>query len=53
LKTKYFDVDLHWVAKHNNREMSVFYGADTDEEKWNMLKAAREGGNVTWNIEIF
>ena len=29
LKTKHFNADLKWVAKHNNRAMGVFYGTDT------------------------
>jgi hypothetical protein len=42
LKTKHFDVDLEWVGKHKNREMSAFYGADSEEEEEkNTVKAAR------------
>jgi hypothetical protein len=46
LKTKYFDVDLKWVAKHKNREMSVFHGTDPDEEECDMLKVVTGKGSV-------
>ncbi|POS85971.1 hypothetical protein EPUL_002723, partial [Erysiphe pulchra] len=46
LKTKHFDVDLHWLAKYKNRSMSEFYFADSDHERWEMMKSARGGGSV-------
>lgn len=30
-KLKHFDVDLEWVSKVRNQQMSVFWSADTDE----------------------
>ncbi|KAI1002813.1 hypothetical protein K3495_g5387 [Podosphaera aphanis] len=46
LKTKHFDVDLHWLAKFKNKSMSEFFYADSDEERFEMMKAARGGGSV-------
>ncbi|TQS34117.1 hypothetical protein Golomagni_05513, partial [Golovinomyces magnicellulatus] len=46
LKTKHFDVDLHWLAKFKNKSMSEFYYADSDEERWEIMKVARGGGSV-------
>lgn len=46
LKTKHFDIDLHWLAKFRNKSMSEFYFADTDEERLEMMKVARGGGSV-------
>ena len=32
-KVKHFDVDLEWVSKVRNQQMSVFWSADSDEGK--------------------
>ncbi|CCU80437.1 FAD binding domain-containing protein [Blumeria hordei DH14] len=45
-KTKHFDVDLHWLAKFRNKSMNEFYYADSDEERWEIMKSARGGGSV-------
>ncbi|KIW20032.1 hypothetical protein PV08_00607 [Exophiala spinifera] len=46
-KLKHFDVDLEWVSKVRNQQMAVFWSADTDEERFEMLKMARNGGSIT------
>lgn len=46
LKTKHFDVDLHWLAKFKNKSLSEFYNADSDTERWEIMKSARGGGSV-------
>ncbi|KHJ36274.1 putative fad binding domain protein [Erysiphe necator] len=52
LKTKHFDVDLHWLAKYKNRSMSEFYFADSDQERWEMMKSARGGGSVNPEFKV-
>ncbi|XMA08622.1 hypothetical protein WAI453_001413 [Rhynchosporium graminicola] len=46
LKTKHFDIDLSWLAKFKNHNMSAFWKADSDGERVEMMKAARGGGSV-------
>jgi hypothetical protein len=46
LKTKHFDVDLGWVGKYRNYHLATFWSADTDEERFQMIKEARNGGSV-------
>jgi len=46
-KTKYFDLDLDWVGKYKNHNMSTFWSADDDEERFEMIRAARNGGSIT------
>ncbi|RMZ79207.1 hypothetical protein DV738_g3507, partial [Chaetothyriales sp. CBS 135597] len=46
-KIKHFDVDLEWVSKTRNQRMAMFWTADTDEERLQMLKEARGGGSIT------
>ncbi|KAL2443551.1 hypothetical protein ABEF95_006560 [Exophiala dermatitidis] len=46
-KLKHFDVDLEWVSKLRNQQMSVFWSADTDEERFQFLAQARNGGSIT------
>ncbi|OCT51758.1 FAD binding domain protein [Cladophialophora carrionii] len=46
-KLKHFDVDLEWVSKVRNQQMSVFWSADSDQERMEMLKEARNGGSIT------
>ncbi|KAL5326710.1 hypothetical protein ACEPPN_004399 [Leptodophora sp. 'Broadleaf-Isolate-01'] len=46
LKTKHFDVDLCWLAKFKNHNMSEFWKADSDAERVEMMKVARGGGSV-------
>ncbi|KIW34158.1 uncharacterized protein PV07_00954, partial [Cladophialophora immunda] len=43
-KLKHFDVDLEWVSKVRNQQMSVFWSADSDDERFELLKEARNGG---------
>jgi thioredoxin reductase len=47
LKVKYFDVDLDWVGKFRNFNQAAFWSADTDEERFEMLVQARNGGSMT------
>lgn len=46
LKTKHFDVDLTWVGKYKNFHLASFWSADSDEERFEMIKTARNGGSV-------
>lgn len=46
-KTKYFDCELSWAAKYKNFNMTTFWSADTDEERYEILQAARGGGSIT------
>ena len=46
-KLKPFDVDTCWVSKTRNTRMAEFWSADTDEERAEMLRAAKEGGSVS------
>lgn len=47
LKVKYFDVDLDWVGKFRNFNQAAFWSADTDEERFEMISQARNGGSMT------
>jgi hypothetical protein len=47
LKVKPFDVDLSWMGKFQNHEKASFWSADTDEERCDLVNAARGGGSVT------
>ncbi|KZM24469.1 uncharacterized protein EKO05_0002007 [Ascochyta rabiei] len=47
LKVKYFDVDLDWVGKFRNFNQAAFWSADTDEERFEMITQARNGGSMT------
>ncbi|ETN39959.1 uncharacterized protein HMPREF1541_06186 [Cyphellophora europaea CBS 101466] len=46
-KLKHFDVDLEWVSKVRNQRMAEFWSADTDSERAEMFKQARNGGSIT------
>ncbi|KAK4669861.1 uncharacterized protein QC763_206710 [Podospora pseudopauciseta] len=43
---KTFDVELSWMSKYRNLEQAYFYSADTDEERLQMVRAARGGGSI-------
>ncbi|KAF2442626.1 FAD/NAD(P)-binding domain-containing protein [Karstenula rhodostoma CBS 690.94] len=47
VKVKYFDVDLDWVGKFRNFNQAAFWSADTDEERFQMIAEARNGGSIT------
>ncbi|CAG8980380.1 hypothetical protein HYALB_00003944 [Hymenoscyphus albidus] len=47
MKIKHFDMDLSWVGKYKNFHLASFWSADTDEERWEMIKEARNGGSIT------
>ncbi|EDU50925.1 conserved hypothetical protein [Pyrenophora tritici-repentis Pt-1C-BFP] len=44
---KHFDVDLEWVGKFRNLKQAEFWTADTDEERFEMMMKARNGGSMT------
>ncbi|CAI5757361.1 unnamed protein product [Candida verbasci] len=46
IKIKHFDFHLDWVTKYKNVKKSAFYIKDTDEERYEMLINAREGGSI-------
>ncbi|OBT49459.1 hypothetical protein VE00_00341 [Pseudogymnoascus sp. WSF 3629] len=46
-KTKHFDLSLDWVAKYKNINQAAFWSADTDEERFEMILSARNGGSIT------
>lgn len=50
LKIKPFDVDLDWIGKYRNTNQAVFWSADTDEERLEQLREARNGGSITPRI---
>ncbi|KAK6455611.1 uncharacterized protein RJT20DRAFT_48507 [Scheffersomyces xylosifermentans] len=45
IKIKHFDFHLDWVTKYKNVKKSAFYIKDTDEERFEMIQEAREGGS--------
>jgi cation diffusion facilitator CzcD-associated flavoprotein CzcO len=46
-KIKHFDLSLDWVAKYKNINQAAFWSADTDEERFEMILSARNGGSIT------
>ncbi|ODV76863.1 uncharacterized protein CANTADRAFT_8443 [Suhomyces tanzawaensis NRRL Y-17324] len=46
IKIKHFDFHLDWVTKYKNVKKSAFYIKDTDEERFQMIQDAREGGSI-------
>ncbi|GAB1318247.1 L-lysine 6-monooxygenase family protein [Madurella fahalii] len=46
-RVKPFDVDLKWMSKYRNVEQAYFWSANSDEERLQMLRAARGGGSMT------
>lgn len=46
MKIKHFDFHLDWVTKYKNVKKSSFYMLDTDDERLDLIHAAREGGLV-------
>ncbi|QGA12533.1 hypothetical protein EYB26_000177 [Talaromyces marneffei] len=47
MKIKHFDVGLNWVGKFKNYDKAVFWSADDDQERFEMLQTARDGGSIT------
>ncbi|EED19190.1 FAD binding domain protein [Talaromyces stipitatus ATCC 10500] len=47
LKIKHFDVSLNWVGKFKNYDKAVFWSADDDQERFEMIQTARNGGSIT------
>ncbi|KPM34597.1 hypothetical protein AK830_g11972 [Neonectria ditissima] len=47
LRIKHFDVDLEWMGKYKNAEQARFWTADSDDERLEIIKAARGGGSIT------
>lgn len=46
LKVKHFDFHLDWVTKYRNVKKLAFFIRDTDEERFDMIQEARQGGSV-------
>ncbi|KAK1751121.1 hypothetical protein QBC47DRAFT_392274 [Echria macrotheca] len=46
-RVKPFDLDLEWMSKYRNVQQAMFWSADSDEERLQMIKAARGGGSMT------
>lgn len=46
IKIKHFDFHLDWVTKYKNVKKLAFYIKDTDEERFEMIMDAREGGSI-------
>ncbi|CAN6656316.1 hypothetical protein TRVA0_029S00166 [Trichomonascus vanleenenianus] len=51
IKVKHFDFDLEWVTKYKNYMKSTFWQKDSDEERLEIVRQARNGGSV--NPEYF
>ncbi|KAF4556887.1 Hypothetical protein D9617_1g087690 [Elsinoe fawcettii] len=51
LKVKPFDIDLSWMGKFRNVQQASFWSADTDDERWEQITAARNGGSITPRIQ--
>jgi len=47
LRVKPFDLDLEWMSKYRNVQQAIFWSADSDDERLQMIKAARGGGSIT------
>ncbi|KAF2671450.1 FAD binding domain-containing protein [Microthyrium microscopicum] len=47
LKVKPFDLNLEWLGKFRNVKQAIFWSADSDEERWEQIKLARNGGSIT------
>lgn len=47
LKVKHFDIELDWVGKFRNYKQAEFWTADTDQERFDMIMQARNGGSIT------
>lgn len=46
LKIKHFDFHLDWVTKYKNVKKASFYNLDTDQERFELINFAREGGSI-------
>ncbi|OAA63798.1 FAD binding domain protein [Cordyceps fumosorosea ARSEF 2679] len=46
-RVKLFDLGLEWMGKYKNTEQARFWLADSDEERLEMIRAARGGGSLT------
>lgn len=46
IKIKHFDFHLEWVSKYQNFMKSTFWMKDSDDERYQMIEDAREGGSV-------
>ncbi|KAA8646184.1 FAD binding domain protein [Aspergillus tanneri] len=46
-KIKHFDLGLSWMGKFKNYEKAAFWSADTDDERLDMIREARNGGSIT------
>lgn len=46
LRSKAFDVDLHWMGKYKTLHQAYFHQADSDQERLEIIKEARGGGSI-------
>ncbi|SPO00305.1 related to FAD binding domain protein [Cephalotrichum gorgonifer] len=46
-KVKAFDVDLSWMGKYRNGQQAEFWSADSDKERYELMREARNGGSIT------
>lgn len=46
LTVKHFDVDLGWMGKYKTLHQGYFHQADSDEERLDIINAARGGGSI-------
>ncbi|KAK8191349.1 FAD binding domain-containing protein [Phyllosticta capitalensis] len=46
VKVKHFDFDLAWTGKFRNFEQAIFWSADSDEDRLDMIRKARNGGSI-------
>ncbi|KAF4463048.1 hypothetical protein FALBO_10141 [Fusarium albosuccineum] len=47
MRIKHFDVGLDWMGKYKNAKQAQFWSADSDDERLEIIKDAREGGSIT------
>ncbi|KAJ4255846.1 hypothetical protein NW757_004469 [Fusarium falciforme] len=46
IRVKHFDVSLDWMGKYKNAKQAQFWFADSDDERLEIIKEAREGGSI-------
>ncbi|KAL7271812.1 hypothetical protein RUND412_005400 [Rhizina undulata] len=47
MKVKHFDVDLEWIGKYKNLQKAIFWSAEDDDERLEIINKARNGGSIT------
>ncbi|KZF26365.1 hypothetical protein L228DRAFT_205792, partial [Xylona heveae TC161] len=46
-KVRHFDLELPWVGKYKNNQLSTFWCCDDDDERLKMILESRNGGTLT------